>query len=138
MERVEKDFFKLEAAKKNILRGLLIFWLTATVFLFLRILLAALGADPQSFFASLIYFISGIFLLPYSGIFPYYNDTLVAGRSSFDAPATVAIFCYTVLTLFAVGIDLIVTKMMKTEEQVDEVVEKDHLVDPTLSEQLIK
>src|SRR5258708_40228882 len=87
MDTAEKDLIVIEATKKEILRGLLIFWLVSSVFLFLRIFLRALGADPHSPFAMFIYFISGIFLLPFWGIFPQFQDTILSGQHKFDSPA---------------------------------------------------
>jgi hypothetical protein len=137
-DTAEKSLVVIEATKKEILRGILVFWLVSTIFLFLRIFLEAMGADPQSFFAAFIYLISGIFLLPFFGIFPQAHDTIQPGHPTLDSPAFTAIFCYTILVILAVLVVVIVTKMLKTGKQVNETVEKNHPVDPTQSEAIVK
>lgn len=138
LDSAEKDLVVYEATKKKILRSLVIFWLISTVFLFLRMFLEALGSDPKSLFAAFIYLISGLFLLPFFGIFPHFGDTIQPGRPTFDAPAITAVFCYTVLVILAMVVILIATKMLKTGKQVDETVAKDNPVDPTESERVVK
>lgn len=125
----KKKFILIEADKKKINRFLLILWLVSTVFLFLRILLESLGSDPRSLFAAFIYIISGIFLLPFFGIFPNSENTMQPGISTFDEPAFVCIVCYTILILLAVALTYILTKMLKTEKQVDETVRKNNPID---------
>lgn len=134
----EKELVVIEAAKKEILRGIFLFWISAVVFLFLRIFLEALGSDPQSIFAGFIYLVSSIYLLPYFGIFPNVHNTMQAGKPTFDSPAFTAILCYTILVLLAVVIVFIAFKMIKTGKQVSETVEKDHPVDPTKMEGVVK
>jgi hypothetical protein len=138
MGKAEKDFVVIEAVKKEIIRGMFAFWLVSTVFLFLRMFLKALGADPQSFFVALIYFISGVILLPFFGMFPNARDGIEPGRPTFDGSALTAIFCYTLLIMLCVAVTLIVARMVKTSKQVKETVEKDNLIDPTTSEQVVK
>jgi hypothetical protein len=138
IDPVEKEIIVIEATKKRILRITSIFWLTSTVFLFLRIILEGLGSDPKSVFAAFIYLISSIFLLPFWGIFPNYPNTMQAGKPTFDGPAVTAIFCYTILVLLTTAVVMIYTNMRKTKKQVREEVEKDHFVDPTEAERLIK
>lgn len=127
----EKKFFILEGNKKKIIRFLWIFWLLSTGFLFLRIFLETMGADPHSLFVMIIYLISGIFLLPFYGLFPYAASTIQPGKPTFDATALTCIFCYTVIILIASIIIHLVTGIKKIEEQVDETVEKNNPVTPT-------
>jgi hypothetical protein len=141
MEKInstEKEILSLEATKKKLLRGILIFWLLSTVFLFLRIILEAFGSDPKSLFAACIYFLSGLFLLPFWGIFPNYQDTIQAGKPTFDAPAAVAIFCYTILVILALSVTWIVIKNIKTGKQIDKIKSENKPLDPTKSESVIK
>ncbi|SRR6266404_5775168 len=134
----EKKFFILEGSKKNINRFLGIFWLVSTAFLFLRIFLESIGSDPRSIFVTIIYIISGVFLLPFFGILPGFNNTIQPGKPTFDAPALTAIFSYTILILLAVALTHLFTKIMKTEKQVDETVEKNNPVSPTKAENEIQ
>ena len=134
----EKKVMVLEAMKKEIIRGLFIFWLVSTVFLFLRIFLKALGSDPQSAFAAFVYFISNIFLLPFWGIFPNMQETAIAGEPMFDASAITAIFCYTILVGLAISVTLIVMKMLKTGKQVNATLETNRSLDATKAEKVVQ
>jgi hypothetical protein len=125
-----KKLFILEGGKKKIIRILTILWLVSTVFLFLRMLLESLGFDPKSIFAMFIYIVSSIFLLPFFGIFPHFTNSIQPGKPVFDSPALTGIFCYTVLTLLAVAVTHLMTKILKTEKQVDEKIEKNNQINP--------
>ncbi len=122
----QKKLFILEGGKKKIVRLLTILWLVSTVFLFLRMLLESLGSDPKSIFAMFIYVISSVFLLPFFGIFPHFTNTIQPGKPVFDSPALTGMFCYSILTLLAVAVTHLMTKILKTEKQVEETVEKDN------------
>jgi len=133
----QKNFLTLEARKKDITRGLIIFWLVSTVLLFLRIFLEGLGSDPKSAFVFLIYLLSSIFLLPFFNIFPNQSDTIQPGQPTFDSSAFTAIFCYTVLVILAWAVLNLVIKILKTEKQVDETVKRNNLLDPRISEKVV-
>ena len=134
----EKDIVLLEAKKKQGFRTASIVWLIVTVFIFLRIFLEGLGSDPKSLFVSFIYLISGLFLLPFWGIFPSSHQTIQPGVPTFDSPAVTAIFCYTIIVLLGMGVSSLIIRMYKTGKQVDETVKKDNPIDPTQAESIVK
>jgi hypothetical protein len=138
IDPVAKKLIVLEARKKEIFRGLIIFLLFSTGTLFLRIILRAVGANPQSLFAGLVYVISTIFLLPFLNIFPQFQDMPIAGKPAFDASAAVAIFCYIVLVLAIMAVTYIAIRILNIEKQVDAVVKKDHPVDTRIVNEVIK
>ena len=138
IDSAEKDLVMLEANKRVILRVIFIVWLVSTVFLFLRILFEGIGASPFSGFSAFIYIISGIFLLPFVGMFPSSHNNPQPGTPVLDASAFVAMFSYTLLAILAAVITYFVIRMRKTSKQVDETVKKDHPVDPTKSEVEVK
>jgi hypothetical protein len=138
IDPVAKKLIVLEARKKEIFRGLIIFLLFSTGTLFLRIILRAVGANPQSLFAGLVYVISTIFLLPFLNIFPQFQDMPIAGKPAFDASAAVAIFCYIVLVLVIMAVTYIAIRILNIEKQVDAVVKKDHPVDTRIVNEVIK
>lgn len=138
MDNAEKNLMVMEARKKEILRAILLFWLTSTVFIFLRIFLEAIGSDPKSAFVSIIYLVSDFFMVQFFGIFRNVESTIQPGVSTFDGAALTAIFCNSVLSLLAVAVIMILTKMFKTSKQMDETVKRDHIVDPTVSESIVK
>ena len=126
----EKQLIVIEAVKKEIIRVLLLFLLVSVVFLFLRILLELLGADPQTLFAGFIYLVSDLFLFPFFGIFPQFRETIHPGQPTADIRAFIAIICYIILDLLAVAVVTIGATIFKTGKQVDAKVEKDTYVDP--------
>ena len=138
IDEPHKELFAWEVWKKEIIRGLLIFWLVSTVFLFLRIVLRGLGSNPDSLFAGFIYLVSGFFLLPFYGIFPQLRDEIIGGRPSFDPAAFTAIFCYTILVLLAMAVVAIGVNMFKTRKQMDETVEKDNPIDPSSVDNIVR
>src|SRR5437762_1831664 len=101
---VQKKLIIIEAARKEIIRGLWIFLLVSFVFLSLRIILRAFGASPMSLFAGFIYLVSSIFLLPFFGIFSQSNVAIIPGDAMFDGTAVFAIFSYLVLVLLIVAV----------------------------------
>jgi hypothetical protein len=134
----EKKLILFEAREKEIFRILYIVLILAFAFLFLRIVLRAFGANPQSVFAGIVYIISTLFLLPFLNMFPQFHDTPIIGQPAFDAAAMFAIFCYAVAILVIMGITHIVIRILKTEKQVNEVVKKDHPVDTKIVSEVIK
>lgn len=129
--KVEKDLVVIEAVKKEVIRGLGIFLLLAVTFLFLRIVFALLGSNPNSLFAGFVYLVSGIFLLPFWGIFPQLRTNPVAQEIIFDSAAFIALFSYLLVIPLTMAIVAIVASMFKTNKQVHETVEKDTLIDPS-------
>src|SRR6266480_1899370 len=96
---VQKKLLLIEAFRKETLRGLSILLLVSVVFLFLRIVFRLFGANPETLFAGFVYLISGIFLLPFFGIFPRFRDTIVAGQMTVDVSAIIALFSYIIIIL---------------------------------------
>ncbi len=138
IEESKKELVAFEATKREIIRGLFIFLLVGEVFLFLRIIFRAIGANPGTAFGGFIYTISGFFLLPFFGIFPQLQDEIVAGKSALDAQAFLAFFCYLVLIPLAMAVVSIVINMLKTRKQADEIIEKDNPVDPSEIDNMVK
>lgn len=82
--------------KKNIFRSWMIIWYILAVIeviLGLRMLFKAIGANPYSGFVSLIYSISDILLLPFSGIFP----ASVSGSSVIEWSTIIAAVIYALI-----------------------------------------
>jgi len=127
----QKDLLIVESVGKQILRGILIFIVISNVFLFLRIFLRLFGADPENPFAAFIFVISGIFLLPFFGIFPTFRDEIIPGEMTFDVSAFVAGFCYNVLMVMALIVIQIVKSMLRTRKQTKETVEKGKPINTT-------
>jgi hypothetical protein len=138
IDPVKKNLLTIESIKKEILRGLSILLLVSLVFLFLRIMLRLFGANPETAFAGFIFLISGIFLLPFFGIFPRMSDRIVAGQMTIDASALVAFFCYLILILLAMSVTQIVANILKTEKQKDATVKKSHPIDTSIVDQSIE
>lgn len=134
----EKKLLQVEALKKAIIRGLSIYWLVSTVFFLLRIILEAIGSNALSPFAFFIYLVSNIFLLPFFGILPNFRNTIVSGQSTFDAPALLAIFCYSILIPLVMAVTYIAVKIFRTARQVEETLNKNNPIDPSVPETLIQ
>jgi hypothetical protein len=82
--------------KKNIFRSWMVIWYILAVIeiiLGLRIIFKALGANPFSGFVSLIYSISDVLLLPFSGIFP----SSVSGNSVIEWSTIIAAVIYALI-----------------------------------------
>ena len=124
IQHAQKEILSMELFRKEALRVLLIFFILSNVFLFLRIVLRAFGADPINMFAAFIYFISGIILLPVFGIFRNSHDSIIGGQPAFDFSAFIALFCYNILVLMAMGLLQIVCSMIKANKQVTETLQK--------------
>lgn len=133
----QKEILLIDVIKKQLIRGLLIYFFVSNVFIFLRIVLRLFGADPNNFFAGFIYTISGIFLLPFFGIFPQYNEPIEAGDPTVDVSAFIAAFCINVLIMLAMIVIYIVSRMIKTRKQAHETVEKSKPVDATEAEEAV-
>mgnify|MGYP000996645591 CR=1 FL=1 len=134
----QKEVVKMEVVKKQIIRGIFIFLIVSNVFLFLRFFLRLFGADPENFFAGLIFMISNLFLFPFFGIFPNSHDSIIAGEMAVDSSAMVAGFCYNVLGVLAMIVTQIITSMIRTKRQADESIKKSkpintHTVDEVFS-----
>ncbi|MBA3724319.1 MAG: YggT family protein [Candidatus Levybacteria bacterium] len=122
--RPQKEVVRMEVVRKQIIRGIFIFLIVSNVFLFLRFFLRLFGADPENFFAGLIFMISTLFLLPFFGIFPNSHDGIIAGEMAVDSSAMVAGFCYNILGVLAMIVVQIGTAMLRTNKQADASVEK--------------
>jgi hypothetical protein len=129
---------KVEALKKLILRGLFIYMLVFNVFLFLRIVLRSFGADPQTIFSGFIFLVSGVFLLPFFGMFPQFRDTIFAGQGTFDVLSMIALFCTNVLLLLTMAVVQIGSTMMRTTQQATETVDRKRTVDSAIVDQSIQ
>lgn len=125
---VQKKLFVIEARRNEIIRGLIIFLIISTTFLFIRIVLRMMGANPTSLFAGIIYLISTILLLPFINIFPQFHDIPIKAEPTFDASAFIAIFSYLFLVLLAIGIIYLIFRIVKTEKTVKEVLKKNQPV----------
>lgn len=82
--------------KKNIFRSSMIIWYilaVVEVILGFRVVFKALGANPFSGFVSLIYSISDVLLLPFSGIF----RSTVSGNIIIEWSAIIAAIIYALL-----------------------------------------
>jgi hypothetical protein len=122
--RPQKEVLIMEVLRKQLLRGLFIFLLLSNVFLFLRIVLRLFGADPLNPFAAFIFALSSVFMFPFFGIFPQYNDRIIAGDMTVDMSAFIAGFCYNVLVITAMVVIQIVASIMRTRRQQQESVKK--------------
>jgi glucan phosphoethanolaminetransferase (alkaline phosphatase superfamily) len=123
--RSQKDIVVMEVLRKQLLRGLFIFMIVSNVFLFLRIFLRLLGADPANPFAAFIFALSGLFMLPFFGIFPQFRDQIAPGQMTVDISAFAAGFCYNVLIISAMIVVQVIFSIMRTKRQEKESVEKD-------------
>jgi hypothetical protein len=132
-----KEIIIVETWRKELLRGLLILLLVAVVFLFLRVLLKLVGANPENIFTGFIYLVSGIFLLPYFGILPE-SGTAISGRSSIDIPAFLAIFCYLLLIPLAMSVIQITCTIMKSTKKAKESIEGNEPVDTTVVDEVVE
>jgi hypothetical protein len=71
------------------------------VFFAFRLIFKLLGANPASYFVSLIYSTSGIFLTPFNGIFRTAVNNGIETRSILEPTTIIAIIVY---AIFAYGI----------------------------------
>lgn len=133
IDSAQKEILVVDVIKKQLIRLLLVYLLVTNVFIFLRIILRAFGADPDNLFAGFIFLVSGFFLFPFFGIFPQSDEGIVAGNPTADISALVAVFCSNVLIFLAMGIVHIFTKMVKTRKQEKETIEKSKTVDTTIT-----
>lgn len=134
---VQKKVLTLEATKRTINKAFLIFWLVSTVFLLLRVLLEGLGSNPHSLFALFIYLVSGVFLLPFFGMFSSSQNSLVPDVASFDGTALLAILCYSILILLGSAVLYLIVRILKTNKQVQVTTKTNKPIDPTLSEDIL-
>jgi hypothetical protein len=133
----QKEMLVIDVIKKQLIRVLVIYLLVTNVFIFLRMVLRLLGADPQNIFAGFIFLVSGFFLLPFYGIFPQYRDEIIAEKISVDISAFIGLFCLNILVLLAMSIIYVSTRMIKTRKKTEETVEKSKTVDTTVAEQSV-
>ena len=133
----QKQLIVIETIRKEILRALLMLLLISITFLFLRTVLKLAGANPESLFAGFIYLVSGFFLFPFTGIFPQYQEP-IAGESSIDMPAFIAIFCYLILFPLFMGVVQIGAKIFKTGEQINKTVEKRETINTKVVEDALQ
>jgi hypothetical protein len=120
----QKEVLVIEVLRKQLLRSLFILMILSNVFLFLRIVLRSFGADPANPFAAFIFALSSVFMLPFFGIFPQYNDTIVAGDMTFDMSAFIAGFCYNILIITAMIVIQIVVSIIRARRQKEESLKK--------------
>jgi YggT family protein len=133
----QKEILVVDVLKRQLLRLLVMYFLVTNVFVFLRMVLRMFGADPQNFFAGFVFLVSGFFLFPFYGIFPQYHDDIIAGKSSIDISAFIALFCSNILIFLAMTIIYISTRMVKTRKQARETLEKSKPVDAGEAERVI-
>lgn len=67
------------------------------VMLALRLFLKMMGANPESFFAKVMYGISGLLLLPFNGLFPTPPPTAGVIARVFEGSAVVAMIVYALI-----------------------------------------
>jgi hypothetical protein len=137
IDPTQKEILIVDVIKKQLIRILIIYLLVTNVFIFLRMLLRLLGADPANMFAGFIFMVSGLFLLPFYGIFPQYREEIVAGKMYADVSAFVALFCSNVLVCLAMCLIFVLTRIVKTRKQANETVERSKPVDTTIAEESV-
>jgi len=106
-------------AKKNIFRSWMIIWYLLAVIeviLGLRVVFKALGANPFSGFVSIVYSISDILLLPFSGIFP----SSVSGSTVIEWSTIIAAVIYALIAWGIVSLINLVRPI--TPEEVEQAV----------------
>lgn len=133
IEPAQKEILVVDVIKKQLIRLLFIYLLISNVFIFIRIILRAFGADPNNLFAGFIFLVSGFFLLPFFGIFPQSEEEIVAGNPTADTSALIAVFCSNILIFLAMGVIYILTRMVKTRKQEKETLKKSKPVDTTIT-----
>jgi hypothetical protein len=138
IDKPQKEILVLETTKKEILRGLSIFLLVAIVFLFLRIFLKLIGANPENIFMGFINIVSGIFLLPFFGILSEPDESLLPGRSTIDTAAFIALFCYIILIGLAMSVVQLVSMMIKSGKKTKDTVEQEKPVDTTIVDEVVE
>lgn len=138
LTNVQKEIVVLESWKKNLLRGLLLLWLVANVFLFLRIFIRLFGADPNNIFAGFIYIVSGLFLLPFFGIIPEVQETIIAGQNKIDISAMIAWFCINILIVLIMAGTYIAVTIMKSGKQTSATVEQKKTINATRAETAVR
>ena len=72
-----------------------------------------------------------------SRVFPQYEEP-VAGESSIDMPAFIAIFCYLILIPLFMGVVQIGAKIFKTGEQINKTVEKKETINTKVVEDALE
>jgi hypothetical protein len=92
-----------QTSSRRIRRGILFAANLLAILISIRIVLALLGANPESIFAAIIYTITGIFTFPFQGLFgawipPAYGVTV------FEASSLVAIAIYYLIAWAALRI----------------------------------
>lgn len=75
------------------------------VFLAFRFFFKLVGANPSNAFAGLVYFVSGILMFPFGGLFG--NPAAGATARGFDPSILVAMVVYVILAFFAAKLILI-------------------------------
>jgi YggT family protein len=138
IDPAQKELLVVDVLKRQLIRILIIYLLVTNVFIFLRMLLRLFGADPENLFAGFIFLVSGFFLLPFFGIFPQYNEDIIAGDMFVDVPAFIALFCSNVLVILAICIIYVAARMVKTKKQARETLEKSKTVDATEAETAVE
>ena len=83
------------------------------VLLAFRIIFKLAGASHGSYFVDAIYTLTGIFLLPFSGIFPQATGTVVVTTAVLEPAALVAIIVYAILAWGIVALIRIISRERK-------------------------
>ncbi len=134
IEPAQKEIIVIDVIKKQLIRALFIYLLVSNVFIFLRIVLRMFGADPANIFAGFIFIVSGLFLLPFFGIFPRFYDPIVTGSPTADMSAIIALFCSNIMVFLIMSIIYVISRMLKTRKQTSETIKRSKPVDATAAE----
>lgn len=137
IDPAQKEILLIDVIKKQLIRGILIYFFISNVFIFLRIVLRLFGADPANLFAGFIYAVSGFFLLPFVGFIPRFAKPIQANEPVVDVTAFIAAFCIDVLVILAIIVIYLGTRMIRTRRQAREAVEKSKPVDATEAEDAV-
>jgi hypothetical protein len=116
-----------QTSSRRIRRGILFAANLIAILIAIRIVLALLGANPESIFAAVIYTITGVFTFPFQGLFgawvpPAYGVTV------FEASSLVAIAIYYLLAWIALRIQMLRDHRNATTQT--EVISRETRVEP--------
>lgn len=137
LQKPQKELLVIENWRKELLRGLTILLLVIIVFLFLRLFLKLIGANPDNIFTGFIYLVSGFFLLPYFGIVPEADPGLPT-HSIIDSPAFLGLFCYIILIGLAMVVIQLGSMIFKSTKKVQKTIERDQPVDSTVVDEVVE
>ena len=83
------------------------------VLLIFRFFFKLLGANPQNIFARFVYWVTDIFMFPFSGLF---HNAAVTGQKVFEPAILIAMIVYVLIALGAGKFLLIVKSKPKKED----------------------